>query len=723
MSDTLPPLVQEYRANAEQLLAEQRKVKSSTKDMVDETDRETSRMGKMFGGVAKAAAGLAIGIASAAAATVGAIVKTGIQEAKDASAMNAQLEAGIKSTGNAAGVTVEGMNALAASIQAYSGQTDDSIAQTQALLLTFTNIRNIGADKIFDRTTKAAADMAARLGGDAASQAMQLGKALNDPIDGVSKLTRVGVQFTDAQKEQIRVMQEAGDIAGAQKVILEELERQFGGSAEAAGKSLPGAIERAKRSFEDLSQSVVEKFLPIVTPAVNGLVTAFQTAAPYVEAGAGRIADALMAIPNAIEIVKGAFTGLGSEVDLGALNGPLQTFGQTLRTLADAAKPILDSIMSGFAQLAPVFAPIIGQLLQLYTSFSPLAVILQAIMPVLPQLVDAFVQLGVAVGGALGTALTTLIPIVTEIAGLLSGQLAKIVTTLAPVVAQLAQSLGGLLGSALEAVMPAVMQLAQFVGDLLTAVLPLIDPILQLVMAFVPLIDPIVKLVSTLLGPLISMLMQMLDPVMQIVNALVSFLAPAIQVIVEGLAQNLIPIIDGVVQVLGGVIDFLVGVFTGDWEKAWQGIIGIFTGIWSTVKGVVAAAVNGVIDLINGVIAGINGLASGINDATGGAIDLRIPDIPRVSFDVGTNRVPGPTGAPLPSVLHGGEVVLSNDMIAGRAPLPPRAVEAVERQRAGTFTGSNEPTVVNNNVTVNASTNASPQRIARDVGWELRRAG
>jgi hypothetical protein len=104
----------------------------------------------LLGIVGKVAAPL-----GAALGGIGKIISTGFQEAKDAAAGTAQLAAGIASTGNAANVSVGSLNNLASSIQSYSGQTDDSIVGAEKLLLTFTNIKNVGPDKIFDQATKA----------------------------------------------------------------------------------------------------------------------------------------------------------------------------------------------------------------------------------------------------------------------------------------------------------------------------------------------------------------------------------------------------------------------------------------------------------------------------------------------------------------------------------------------------------------------------------------
>lgn len=235
-------------------------IASSASKVPGGIDKSTGAIGKL---------GKAAAVAAGAAAVGGlvAIFKTGADEQMDFLAGQAQLENGIKSTGNAAGVTVDGLEDLASTIQNYSGQTDDSIVASEKLLLTFTNLKNgVGeGNDVFDQATKMTADMAAKMGGDASKYAVQLGKALNDPTKGISALTKVGVTFDEKQKQQIKTMQQAGDMAGAQKIILAELTKEFGGSAKAAGETLPGQLTRAKRSFEDVSQGVVAGLMPVLT--------------------------------------------------------------------------------------------------------------------------------------------------------------------------------------------------------------------------------------------------------------------------------------------------------------------------------------------------------------------------------------------------------------------------------------------------------------------------
>ena len=109
--------------------------------------------------------------------------------------------------------------------------SDDAVQAGQNMLLTFTNI----GKETFPEATKTLLDMATAMNGGAtasaeqlSSQAIQLGKALNDPVQGLSALSRVGVTFTEEQKNVIKTMAETGNVAGAQKLIIAELNREFG---------------------------------------------------------------------------------------------------------------------------------------------------------------------------------------------------------------------------------------------------------------------------------------------------------------------------------------------------------------------------------------------------------------------------------------------------------------------------------------------------------------
>ena len=172
--------------------------------------------------------------------------------------VSAQTDAVLKSTGGAAGLSADEILKMAGALKEQSLFADDAIQKGENLLLTFTGI---GKD-VFPEATQTMVDMSQALGQDLSSSAVQLGKALNDPINGMTALQRVGVTFTDAQKEQIRTLQESGDVAGAQRVILAELSKEFGGSAKAASDAA-GAQERYKDKMDDVQDTIGQKLLPV----------------------------------------------------------------------------------------------------------------------------------------------------------------------------------------------------------------------------------------------------------------------------------------------------------------------------------------------------------------------------------------------------------------------------------------------------------------------------
>jgi len=180
----------------------------------------------------------------------------------------------LKSTGGAANVTSKQITTMSESLMRLSGVDDEAIQSGQNLLLTFTKIRNeTGAgNKIFDQATVAMLDLSVAMGKDLSSSAILVGKALNDPVKGVGALSKAGVQFTASQKDTIKALVDSGNVIGAQKMILKELEVQFAGSAKAAGQTLPGQLNILKQTFSNTAAELVARFIPAITTAAQKLL-------------------------------------------------------------------------------------------------------------------------------------------------------------------------------------------------------------------------------------------------------------------------------------------------------------------------------------------------------------------------------------------------------------------------------------------------------------------
>ena len=185
----------------------------------------------------------------------------------------AQVEAGIKSTGGAAGFTSKQLQKMASELQGKTLFGDEVILKdATSQLLTFTNI----AGEQFARTQVAALNLATRLDGDLKSASIQLGKALNDPIANLSALSRSGIQFSVEQKKVIKELAETNRLAEAQTIILDELEKQYGGAAEAAAQAGAGGLKQLQNQFGDLMEEIGGMLLPIVIDLGNQFKTLLQ---------------------------------------------------------------------------------------------------------------------------------------------------------------------------------------------------------------------------------------------------------------------------------------------------------------------------------------------------------------------------------------------------------------------------------------------------------------
>lgn len=252
-------------------------VKQSISKEIDgvPTDKYGQQAGNRFtGGVSKGVAKLGAAVAAGfAVKKVADFFTTSLDAVKNWQVLNAQTEAVVKSTGGAANVTAKQVHDLANALEATTATEAELVQEGANMLLTFKNIQNrVGeGNDIFNQATEALIDMSRAMGSDPQTAAIQLGKALNDPITGISALQRVGIQFTEDQKKVIESLVETGDVAGAQKIIIEELNDQFGGSGQAYAETYVGKLELLRAAFEGIGEDIVTKLMPHLDDLITWL--------------------------------------------------------------------------------------------------------------------------------------------------------------------------------------------------------------------------------------------------------------------------------------------------------------------------------------------------------------------------------------------------------------------------------------------------------------------
>jgi len=276
---------------------------------------------KLRRGIGKAAPFAAVGLGLVAFQA-----KQGVQGVMEDEKALTNLESTLKATGNAANITADGFFEYANQLQATTGVGADQITQGAALLGTFRAVRNeVGkGNQIFTRATEAALDLSKKGFGDLESANKMLGKALQDPTRGITALSRAGVGFTDAQQEQIKAMQESGDLLGAQKIILAEVEGQVKGTAKAYGQTTAGQVDRAGRAFEELQKALAVALLPVITTLagwltkVSGFMQENERVVKIAILAFTGLAASVVAVSAALKVMA-AFAALSSPIGLVAV--------------------------------------------------------------------------------------------------------------------------------------------------------------------------------------------------------------------------------------------------------------------------------------------------------------------------------------------------------------------------------------------------------------------
>lgn len=311
---------------------------------LSQAERDASNMQRRFERVGQGLTNTGTVISAAVTAPFAALIATAIPAARESAEAVGQVEAALRSMGPAAGFTSQQLQDMAGQLQSISTFDDDDILrQVTANMLTFGNV----AGEQFERAQRAAVDLSARMGTDLQSAALMLGKALNDPAKGLAALRRVGIQFTAQQQDQIKAMAAAGDTAGAQSVMLAELERQFGGSAQALRDATPGADTIDQwREFQETVGQLALNVLPPLTAIATSVLAAFNGLSPEMQSMAVGAVAIVAALGPLLMILGPIVSAIGAAI-------PIIAGWQAAFTAASVAA-------GGFVPLLAPFLPIIA---------------------------------------------------------------------------------------------------------------------------------------------------------------------------------------------------------------------------------------------------------------------------------------------------------------------------------------------------------------------------
>lgn len=554
---------------------------------------------KQFASGMKGTKGVLAGVATAAAAAAAALGGAAYAIGKAWDNSTDTLITGTGASGKALEGLQDSVKAVGRTIPVEMGTATDAIAA----LNTATGATGEGLEHL----TSQVLDASRMLGEDGVANAKAYGQALNqwsmdadagaDALDGLFTVTQdYGSSLTGLVtqlNEYGSVLQNAGFSMEESAVLFGSLQK----SGLKVSRLMPG-LNLAFRNWATEGKNVKEELAGTIDQMKNAETSteALSIAAETFGAeGAQRLTTAVRNGSFSLEDLQGALEGTDGAIAANAkatnslaeqwqifknrIMAVLEPVGTAVfDTVNNLIGPALDKFAGWLEDLGPAiedmggFVPILADLA---SNFSPLGAALQVLKPLLPPLVAAFSELGDTLGGA-----------ISEILPVIGGLLADIATALLPLVpavAEFAAQLVTALVPVIEALVPIVTLFAEAIAEILPALLPLIPMLLQLVTPLLQLIPLIVELATLAIPPLVAGLKLLLEAFGPIIKTVVSALLPVIQAIVDGLS---------------GLLDFLIGVFTGDWDRAWEGLKKATIAIWDTI----VAVIKGVVDIILSVL-------------------------------------------------------------------------------------------------------------------------
>lgn len=330
---------------------------------IDKSDAKVRRLtldtAKLHSGLGKIGNGLKLGLVRGAILGAGAVgflalnVKAGIDSLADLEKVQNATNAAIKSTKGIAGLTADAVRDLANKYEDLTTIDDKVIQGGENVLLTFTNIRK----KAFEPALAAALDLSVAMGQSLQGSIVQIGKALSDPIKGITALTRVGVTFTEQQKKKIKSLVSEGKLYAAQQIILKELNKEFGGRGKAAADTYAGAQARLKDAVEGLQQALALGLLPALTKISTRAANLLKD--PQVVQRVKDLGDTIAGLFSDENIDKGVqgvkqFFGFLRDLPWGVIKDGLSTSAQAAQKAVDIFRGLPPDLQKGLIGLLAV---------------------------------------------------------------------------------------------------------------------------------------------------------------------------------------------------------------------------------------------------------------------------------------------------------------------------------------------------------------------------------
>lgn len=312
-----------------------------------------------------------------------------------------------------------------------------------------------------------------------------------------------------------------------------------------------------------------------------------------------------------------------------------KNFLKTVEDWMDSVSP--EDVADAITKLAEAFIALklallgftaIKGIVEVVTVLKNFFSLFSGLLGILPSVISIIGGLGQSIVGLLGTISAPVAAIIAAIGSLVAGMIYVLKTNdeVRQGLIDAIQNVWNALKNLWENVLvPLISLIADVLKPIIDVVIGLLKELWQNVI--VPLAEVILSVLTQALNGFADIINNVVVPVLNTVIEVLRFLwntvlEPLINFLIDSFAPAfdsafgmIKALIEDFGEVLSGLIDFIIGVFTGDWKRAWEGIKEIFKGVWDGFKDVVKGVLDAILSLFNGFRESISSRISSISDS------------------------------------------------------------------------------------------------------------
>lgn len=542
-------------------------------------------------------------------------------------------------------------------------------------------------DKLGDASEKSGSKIKSGLGAAAkvaGAAILAIGAAA---ASGVVALGKAGVEFnaqmenyqtsfevmTGSAEEAARITEQLKDTAAATPFSMTDLAdttqllMNYGLTADEAmsrmemlGDISQGSADKMNRiataygQMSSLGKVQLEDVKQMIEAGFNPLQEISESTGESMESLYQRISDGALSVDEITAAMERS-TSVGGKY-YQSMEKQSQTLSGRFSTLKDNFSEFAGEVTENVTPALGTVTDTLTDMMSDGTLTETLTEIFDALSQIVVEALPALVEIIQEITPALGGIVSALLPVLLETIEMLLPPLLELIEAVLPVFSEILMALLPPLTELIEAIVPVLVSLLDVLLPILTTLLDALSPLLSM---FVDLLQPILDIIEQAIAPLIEIIGYLIELAVIPLQTHLSLLMGVFDAVFGAISALVINAVDTWMGVLKGLIEFIAGVFTGDWSRAWNGVVQIFSSIFNGIANLAKIPINAIIDVINGFLSGLNSIKIPSWVPIVGGQTFSMPKIPRLKR--GLPYVPEDY---FPAYLDEGERVLTKEQNA-----------------------------------------------------------